>query len=220
MACVIRDAAVLSLALVLRRASRMAFWDRFFGKQVKPSFEDRVQMMSIDASGPEFADRYPERDDIRNRIAASPLFKVAHLEWLTDAAHSKVIEGAGLRQVVEFVVGAGEPLSKERHKELGTRRKVGSRFLEAIESDVVDDAAATFEAIVHTATSRAIHLHTLRRIEEAGISHCKLSSSKDERSTEIERAMDGKPLTIAEARLLIAEHEADIRRSAFIAVIE
>lgn len=198
----------------------MAFWNRFFGKQVKPSFDDRVKMMSIDASGPEFADQYPERDDIRKRIAASTLFKIAHVDWLTDEAHSKVIEGAGLRRVVEFVVGAGEPLSKERHKEIGTRRKVGSRFLDAVETGEIDAVADEFEVIIHTATTRAVHLHTLRRMEEAGVTNCKLSGPNDERSTEVERAMDGKPLTIGEARILISEHDRDIRRSVFIAVIE
>lgn len=201
-------------------AWQMAFWNLFFSKRVEPTIDARRRSMSIDASGPEFADRYPTKEDIRCRIAASAVFRAAHVDWLTDAAHAKVIEGAGLRCVVELVVGAGETLSKERRKELGTRRKVGSRFLDAVETGEIDDAADEFEVIIHTASSRAVHLHALRRMEDAGISHCKLLGPDDERSTATERDMDGKRLTIAEGRILISEHEADIRRSAFIAIVE
>lgn len=60
----------------------------------------------------------------------------------------------------------------------------------------------------------------LSKYEEIGVTHCRLLSARDERSTEIEKWFDGKRLTLNEARSLITKHGLDIQRSVFQAEIE
>lgn len=59
----------------------------------------------------------------------------------------------------------------------------------------------------------------LCRFEEAGVTYCIFSASKDERDTEFERANEGRQMTIREARQLLLYHSAEMPRSLFLAVV-
>jgi hypothetical protein len=121
--------------------------------------------------------------------------------------------------MVTAIVGSGRLLSKEERKERGIRYPIGDRFLAAIGGADVNKAADRLDVILHTATSRALSLHTLRRMEEAGITHCRLSSPGDERATATERKWDEKLITIEQARVLVEDRAEEVRRSAFLAEI-
>jgi hypothetical protein len=54
-----------------------------------------------------------------------------------------------------------------------------------------------------------------RQFREAGITHCVFMGPNDERATEVERAYDGKRMSIREAEAFVAKHREKIPRSVF-----
>lgn len=66
----------------------------------------------------------------------------------------------------------------------------------------------------------ASQLANLRQFESIGVTHCRLRSAGDERTTPLEHMMDGKRITVAEARQLVEQSEDQIARSVFVAEIE
>lgn len=81
--------------------------------------------------------------------------------------------------------------------------------------DQPDGTIEELKRLLHFETSRARHLHDLRRMEEVGVTHCTLMSARDERCTDLENELEGKRLTIGEARTIVHTRGDDISRSVF-----
>jgi len=195
---------------------------RLFGNPKTEADRDAFRRaISIDVSGPEFRDLYPTFEDIQQRLRSAQIFRDAAIAWMARAAHSKIGAGVASGGGVIAIVRAGQLLSKDELKVLGLHqsRKVGADFIAALDGADAGRAISQLEVILNTATVHAKHLHDLRRMEEAGITHCRLLSALDERGTEVERTFDGQKFTIEEARRFAIEHQADIRRSVFQAIV-
>ena len=178
--------------------------------------------MSIDTSGPEFFDRSPTPKDFRRRIAQSGHFRQSDHGWMSELAAERIKGGGTYRSTLQAIVRSGDLLSKDEIKALGfhSSRKVGRDFAEAISSGDTEGAVVALETLIHHASFRAVTLHNLRRSQDdAGVELVTFCSPQDERSTDLERRLEGKEMTIAAARKLVEEHEAEICRSYFRAVI-
>ena len=71
----------------------------------------------------------------------------------------------------------------------------------------------------HISMRSQTQLEDLRRMRETRVTHCQLSSARDERCTDIERRFDDRILTIRQATKLVRKHGAQIERSIFQAKI-
>lgn len=173
--------------------------------------------IAIDVSGPEFHDLYPTLPAFKKAVAASGAFKPNAVDWIAKAIFRKIRDGTSYRGALEAVTRAGDFLSPEQLRAIGTnpRRKLGNSFVASLADDKVSDAIAKLEDAIIATTSTANQLHNLRRNKEAGISHCVFSSARDERCTDLERELEGKRLTIEEAMDLVKARGAEIKRSVF-----
>ncbi len=183
----------------------LPFLQRLFGNPKTESDRDAFRdAISIDVSGPDFRDLYPTQADIAARLQSAGIFHDSAVPWMAQAAQASIAAGAGLRENVRIVVATGSLLAKDELKALGLHhgRKVGADFIAALHGVETGAAIDQFETILHTAASHANHMHNLRRFQEAGITHCRLSSPQDARETAIEQKFNGRKLTLEEARRL------------------
>lgn len=190
--------------------------------EASTSIDKFVEAMSIDVSGPEFRDLYPTLDEWKARLNGSGAFRGDSIDWIACTAFDIANGSSGHAAILKAVVRAGPLLSRDELKEAGlnVRRKVGRRFVDSISGCNAASAMQIFEETVLVTLSVANKLHNLRRFEETGIQFVELLSAKDERDTDFENTIQGRRLTIREAKNMIKEHEKDIVRSVFVAIVE
>ena len=186
-----------------------------------PDRADRLrQAIGIDTSGPEFFDFYPTVEEIAEHIRATGRFHAQSIPWMAAIAHEHISGGGGSQKAAIDIIRSGDLLSPEEVKGLGYKRgtaKVGRHYAEALIDPADSDAANALQNAIHLASARASYLHSLRRMEQAEINTVTFSSPKDERNTPLEWEIEGKTMTIAEARRLVLERGDEIPRSVFLA---
>jgi hypothetical protein len=181
-------------------------------------FRDSI---GIDVSGPEFFDLYPTKLDFARRIATSGLFRNGDVDWIAAILHRIVTAGAGERTATDAVIRSGQELDETALVALGLHRKmkIGRRFVAALSANDVGGAIDHFRFAVRATMSRANQLHNLRRGAEAGVTQWRFSSPKDQRCTALEEELEGKRMSLEEARSLIIENGDQITRSTFIGLV-
>lgn len=199
----------------------MSWLARLFGRPDRLAREDFVRSVSIDTSGPEFADIYPPREAIEEAISSTGRFRPADVEWMTDIAAARICSGMNFRGPVQEIVRTGDLLQPAtlKAKGLNSRRKIGTRFAEAITAGGIEDAVEALDTALHTETSRALQLHNLRRMQRLGIEFCKFVSPGEGASLPLEAELNGKRLSVDEAINLVKSRAGDIRRSIFAAEV-
>ncbi|MBY3521865.1 hypothetical protein HFN70_22665 [Rhizobium laguerreae] len=173
--------------------------------------------LSIDTSGPEFADLYPTRDAVEHAITGTERFKPSDLGWIADIAFTRMNDGMNYRGPIQEITRSGPPMAPDVLKAhgLNARRKIGTRFVEAIAVGTVDEAVEALDLALHTEWSKANQLHNLRRMQKCGIGFCKFSAPGGDANLPLESELNGKRLSIDEAIDLVKSRPADIRRSVF-----
>jgi len=182
-----------------------------FRKILEPLIAPDALENSHAAAGAEIVVQYPTCEDLERRFRAANLFRpeaVSGIAALAEKHRLNEIVRSGTLLSADQLISAG----------INVRRKIGSNFADAVIVDV-NHAAAELERIVLIARSRSMNLYNLGRFEEAGITECEFLGSNDERSTDIERLLSGKRMTITEARDIIDRHEAELARGVFTAVV-
>ena len=102
----------------------------------------------------------------------------------------------------------------ERESGLNARRKIGTRFVDAVAFGTIKEAVEALHLALHTEWSRAKQLHNLRRMQKIGIQLCELRAPGDA-NLPLESKFNGIRLSIGEAIDLVQSRAAEIRRSAF-----
>ncbi|MGO7417121.1 hypothetical protein ACC685_07735 [Rhizobium ruizarguesonis] len=173
--------------------------------------------LSIDTSEPEFADLYPTRDAVEKAISETGRFKPSDIGWISEIAFTRMNDGMNYRGPIQEITRSGPPMAPDRLKAhgLNARRKIGTRFVEAIAVGTVDEAVEALDLALHTEWSKANQLHNLRRMRKAGIEFCKFSAPGGDANLPLESELNGKRLSIDEAIDLVKSRAADIRRSIF-----
>lgn len=200
----------------------MSWLTRLFGRpEERLAREDFVKSVSIDTSGPEFADIYPPREAIEEAISKTARFRPADVEWMTEIAAARICSGMNFRGPVQEIVRSGNLLPSATLKEngLNSRKKIGTRFAEAITAGSIEDAIEALDIALHTETSRALQLHNLRRMRRLGIEFCKFVSPGEGASLPLENELNGKRLSVDDAIELVNSRASEIRRSVFAAEV-
>lgn len=194
----------------------------FKNKTELPDVADFKRAVSIDVSGPEFFDLYPSQDDFAERLRQCGLFRIDAVDWIARAIHQRISAGGGYEGARRDVVQTGRLLGDKELQELGLhkRAKVGDQFVAAVAANDISAAMDRLLQIIHFATSRASQLHGLRRSEEIGVKRVRFMSARDERSTDLERRLEGREMSIAQARKLVLDNSDAISRSVFQAIVE
>lgn len=198
-------------------------WISGFLAGLRETDADRLRAaIGIDVSGPEFFDLYPSRADIEARLRGLNLFREDAIGWLTNSAHDDISNSAVVRFAVQRIVRSGTLLGREEVKALGfyPSKKLGDRFVQAVSGNDLRTATERLEQSLHVAVSRASQLHNLRRMQETGCTEVDFRSANDERSTALERELEGQRLTIVQAREIVLDRSDEISRSTFLAVID
>ena len=188
-----------------------------FGQKA-PSQDEFQTSMSLDVSGSEFCDLLPSREDYKEALNKTGFFRQEKLDWAVSALYPSAGDpGSSFQSVFRALVRSGEPLTKEQKRllKINQNRLVGDQFIESLLVNDITSAIDRLEVVLHATKSKANMLHNLRRMEEAEVTHVVFMSANDERSTPLEKKLEGKRMTIAETRKLILEHGEEIRRSAF-----
>ncbi len=182
-------------------------------------FRDAI---SIDVSGPEFFDLYPTRQDIHDRLENASIFRIASLDAMVGDIHRMIADGTTIRAITTKIIRKGDLIGRDELKGLGINpsRKIGREFLSACAANDIIAACDRLEHVLHVACATANNRHNIRRSSEVGVTQWIFRACKDERDTSIERMFDGRAFDKISALKLIDEHEDDIYRSTFIAVVE
>lgn len=157
---------------------------------------------------------YPTEDRLLKGLKATNTLAESGCIALTK----QLIDGsAGISQVLKSFLRTGEPLSVEEVKKLGFRanKKLGSDFVASLIADDAKEAIEKIEFAVRYAYAEANQLYGLRRVEGIGVTKVTFMSAGDERCTDLERKLDGKKMSICEARNLIQTKGDQIVRSYF-----
>lgn len=167
------------------------------------------------------SDAFPSAEDLEGRFRRSGMFRAEVIERFALGAAQFLRNGLSYNQVVEALVRSGEPLSPAQVRALGFPSKyvVGRDFLDGL---VVKDLAAArgrLEDLVELTAARAAQLHSLRRYEEANVQHVRLVSPGAAKETPLERRLNNRKISVAEAVELVLSKGEQIRRSTFVAVI-
>jgi len=187
----------------------------------KAEIERFSDAISIDVSGPEFFDFYPTAEAIAARLRGSGQFHEDAIGWMAETARAYIADGGHTRGAVDRIVQSGTLQGRDAVSALGFYRtkKVGNRYVTAIAGNDASAATDRLQHEIHVACSHASHMHNLRRMFEMGVGEVTFSSANDERSTALERKLEGTRMTIEEARDLATEHADEISRSVFRAII-
>lgn len=183
------------------------------GKEV----QNFVKSISIDTSGPEFADLYPTRAAIEEAIAKTGRFRASDLTWIVDIATERIGGGMNFRGAVQEVTRSGELLAADalKERELNARTKIGSRFADAVAVGGIKEAIAALDLALHTETSKANQLHNLRRMQKLGVKFCKFVGPGGDANMPLEAEMTGTRLSVEDAIDLVRSRASEIRRSTF-----
>ena len=162
----------------------------FFGKSKKTKFEGHKKAIGISIVGdPDFDDYGPTEERVAERLRGnniiSPEMKTAAIE----IAPQYFRNGGSVSGCVKAIQSHGTPGTKDEIKEL--------------------------KRLLHLEKSRAGNLFSLRQMEDIGVTHCRFSSSHDERDTPLERKLDGKKMTIEQARQMVLTRSDEIPRGWF-----
>lgn len=171
-----------------------------------------------EASGSESHDLYPVADDFAFQLRRYGLIREDQVEALSERLATMATGGKGYLSMVESIVSTGHLLPSARLKDLGlpARLKISEQYLGYVAPNDVGKSIEGLEFAIAVAMSRANHLHNLQRMTAAGITHCRFSGPHDKRRTAFEDRMDGKRITIRQARKIAIEHDAEISRSVFL----
>lgn len=199
----------------------MNWLSKIFGRPKTDGFDDFVKSISIDTSGPEFADLYPSREAVREAIVNTDRFKSSQIEWMSEIASAQLSKGTNYRGPLMAIVRAGELMTPAALKAVGisTRRKVGRNFVEAVSGDTVEEAIEALDLALHTATSKANQLHHLHRMKKIGIHFCKFLGPGEGANLPLEAELSGQRFSIDEAIDLVKSRACEIRRSVFTAEV-
>jgi len=205
-----------------RGTEAMNWLSRIFKQPERDDRKAFIKSISIDTSGPEFADLYPTRDAIAEAISSTGVFKAEDIEWMADIAASQISSGMSFKGPIQEITRSGMLLTPDELKARGLnpRRKVGSRFAEAIAVGEIADAIEALDLALHTETSKANQLHNLRRMKKIGIEFCEFSGPGGDANLPLEAELTGRRLSIDEAINLVNSRAGDIRRSAFLAEVK
>jgi len=178
--------------------------------------------VSIDVSGPEFFDLYPTKEDFAGRLRDCGFFRHEEIDWMAETIHQQIIAGGSYKAAHTAIVRAGTQMTEDEIKVIGLhkRTKIGDRFVAAVSVTQIKPAIDQLFLLIQHATSKSNKLHNLRRMEEAGITQVEFSSPKDERSTPLEREMEGKVITIGEAKELTVSRSDEISRSVLMGIVK
>ncbi|MGR9293658.1 hypothetical protein ACU8OS_35420 (plasmid) [Rhizobium leguminosarum] len=195
----------------------MSWFSKIFKRPDGDDLKAVAASLSIDTSGPEFADLYPARDAVEKAIAETRRFKPCDIEWIADIAFTRMNDGMNYRGPIQEITRSGSQMAPDVLKAhgLNPRRKIGVRFVEAIAVGTVDEAVGALDLALHTEWSKANQLHNLRRMRKAGIEFCKFSAPGGDVNLPLESELNGKRLSIDEAIDLVKSRPADIRRTVF-----
>lgn len=173
--------------------------------------------VSIDTSGPEFADLYPTRDAIKEALVKTERFKSTDIKWIVDIAFARLSGGMNFRGPGQEITRSGPLMTPDALKAHGLngRRKVGTRFVEAVAVGKVDEAIEALDLALHTETSKANQLHNLHRMQRLGVEFCEFRGPGGDANLPLEAELNGKRLSIDEAIDLVRSRAVDIRRSVF-----
>lgn len=97
----------------------------------------------------------------------------------------------------------------------GCVNKIAERFPSATRAEL-----KILEDGIRLEAFRANKLHKLRRMDDAGIKHCVFKSCRDERNTATENKLEGKRMTLLQARKTVDKYGDEIARSNFRAEIK
>jgi hypothetical protein len=199
----------------------MSWFSKIFKRPERDDLKAIAASWSIDTSGPEFADLYPTREAVKNAIARAERFKPSEFEWIAEIAFTRMNSGMSYRGPVQEITRSGPLLPPDALKalSLNSRRKIGTRFVEAIAVGTVDEAVKALDLALHTEWSKANQLHNLRRMKKAGIEFCKFLAPGGDANLPLEAELNGKQYSIDEAIDLVKSRAADIRRSVFTAKV-
>lgn len=196
----------------------MIWLSKLFSKA--PDSTDRsalLKAVSIDGSGPDFADVYPDRNTIFEAILGTECFKSRDIEWMTDIAAPLMSGGVSFKAAVRDITRAGILLHRDALEDLrlNTRRKIGDRFIEALSDREPEYAIEALDVALHTASSQTLQLHQLHRMQRLGIHFCKFLGPGEGANLPLESELSGKRMSIDEALHIVMTRPVDIRRSRF-----
>lgn len=211
--------------LTARERAKVGLLSWLFGGRVAEPEDPKSlrDAISIDISGPEFHDYYPDAKEFEERLRETGMFRENDLESVATALSEAIRSGAGYRAATDRIVRAGDRLlSKLELKQLGVHhaRKIGIQFRNTLNSDDIVSGIEALDVMVHAVSARRLHLHNLRRFEESGIARVRYMSAGDERVTAFEKSIDGMEMTVSRAREIARDHDVDVRRGVFLAVVE
>lgn len=169
---------------------------KWFRKPTTPNQLEQIKRaIGINIAGnPDFDDYGPPADRLAEKLRGSNVIPVEVKEHVVATAPLYFRNGGSINGYLRSL--------KEAH------------------SHEPKDVYLEIKHVLLLEVSRAIMLHDLRRQEEAGIKYCTFASAHDERCTPLERKMDGKRLTIKQARRLVLTSSDEISRSRFRAEIK
>ncbi|MCY1667336.1 hypothetical protein [Rhizobium sp. SL86] len=195
----------------------MNWLSKIFRRSKTDDFQTFVKSISIDTSGPEFADLYPTYEAIREAIVNVGCFKSSDIDWITDIATTQIQSGMNFRGPVQQIVRSGPLMTPDALKAAGlnVRRKVGTRFIEAIAVGTAEEAIEALDLALHTETSKANQLHKLNRMKRIGIDFCKFLGPGEGANLPLEAELTGQRLSIEDAIDLVKSRASEIRRSVF-----
>lgn len=195
----------------------MGWLSKIFRRPKNDDFQEFVKSISLDSSGPEFADFYPTPEAINEAIVNIGRFKPSEIEWMSEIAATRIRSGMNFRGPVQEIVRSGQLMTSNALKAggLNARRKVGIRFYEAIAVGTAEEAIKALDLALHTETSKANQLHKLRRMKRMGIHFCKFLGPGEGANLPLEADLSGRRMSIDEAIDLVEARASEIRRSIF-----
>jgi hypothetical protein len=167
-------------------------------------------------------DILPTREEIEDELAQTGVFQPAAISWMGEMATARIHDGMSFLAAARDIIREGEPVSADRLRALriDERRRVGTRFIDALKEKQVEHAVYALHVALHTATSVAGHLHNLHTMKEAGVAWCTLQAPGETTSLPFEQEINGRRLSIDEAITIVKIRGSDIRGSVFVAGAE
>ncbi|GAA4180302.1 hypothetical protein GCM10023069_54760 [Shinella granuli] len=149
-----------------------------------------MQRIGIKVAGdPDFNDLGPPPERIRLRFEGSNSLPHDLVSAAVDVAPMYIRNGGSIK---------------------GCISKIAERLPSATKAEL-----KILEEGIRLEAFRASKLHDLRRMKDAGITHCILKSCRDERNTVTENELEGKRMTLLQARKLVDKYGDEIARSHF-----
>ena len=200
----------------------MSWLSKIFKRPEGDDLKAFARAISIDTSGPEFADLYPDRSAVEEAIRKTGRFKPSEIEWMTDIAAIQIKSGMSFKGPVQEITRSGTLMTPDALKAQGLhpRRKIGMRFFEAIADGDTDGAIKALDLALHTETSKANQLHNLYRMQKLGVEFCKFVGPGEGANLPLEKELNGQRLSVDEAINLVKSRAGDIRRSIFAAEVK